>query len=112
MAKKTVVIERSTFGIEVDFQEDGVSVLIGVVTAFEWELRSLRTKAIVKSGTGVPATNPSVVTIDVTDKTVATEGDRLEFHTKYTYTSTKLGAATIGRGDPFTVIFKPSPMTN
>ena len=114
MARKSAVIERSTFGVEVDFQEDGVSILISAVTACEWERRAIRTGDIAINGSGVPATNPAVIKVDLkaSTETHLKHGDRLEFHTKFTYNSTKLGTGAVGRGRPLLLVFKPSPMVN
>jgi hypothetical protein len=98
------VVERTTVGVQVSFKDaDGSMIGVGSMTAFRWELHSLRPGATnpVASGTTLPAANPHLIVLNLTTIDVSVVGDRLALETKLTFNSGVLGSGAIARSEPF-----------
>jgi hypothetical protein len=98
------VIERTTVGVEITFKDaNGAVIPVNSMSAFRWELHSLRPGATnpVLFGTTLPAANPHVIVLLLNTLDVSVVGDRLALETKLTYDSAVLGVGAIARSEPF-----------
>lgn len=111
----TVVIERTTFGIELTLQEDGAAVPAASLVSVTWELLSEKVGYAtnpVKSGTvNAPMANPLVIAIDMTAVDDSAVGSDLLFDAKFTYNSALLGNGAVGRVEPLRVRYRPKRMS-
>jgi len=109
-----IIRERTTLGVELRFEENGVLIAAAAVTELKWELHS-RKKGFanpVKTATVAnPATNPFVISIDLRTIDQDVVGRSLFLDTKVTYNSALLGAASVQRmNPPLEFYLDPSPI--